>query len=90
MRYLALLTVFAISALFPLQTIAAESGPTCYIEDLGGGVLYFDCIGNNFGIALGKWAETHPELTIAAMTGDGNGTYGRDEGYFVVTQKRDQ
>ncbi len=52
----------------------------CY----GNGVYYFPYRGVNYGNALSRFIKTHPELELIDATGDGNGSHGRDIGYFVV------
>lgn len=58
--------------------------PTSYEN----GVYYFDCTQANFGRSLAAFIAAHPELEVTAMTGNGTGTYGYDEGYFVVVKKK--
>lgn len=56
--------------------------------DYGNGVYYFSTGGAQFGNSLSDFIENHPELEIVAITGDGNGGYGSDMGYFVVFSKQ--
>jgi hypothetical protein len=58
--------------------------PTSYDN----GVYYFDCTQANFGRSLSAFIIAHPELEVTAMTGNGTGIYGYDEGYFVVVRKK--
>lgn len=60
----------------------------CTPLSYGNDVLYFPCKGADFGNELSRYREQHPDLRIAAMTGDGNGGYGRDRGYFVTVEPK--
>lgn len=52
--------------------------------DYGNGVYYFPYEEAKFGNALSQFIKRHDELELVAITGDGNGSYGRDTGYFAV------
>jgi len=58
------------------------------ITDYGNGVYYFAVRRAEFVVALSAFIGQHPELELLAMTGNGNGSYGRDKGYFVVFKKK--
>lgn len=55
--------------------------------DYGNGVYYFDCIGSTFANSLSSFIEID-NVTILSITGDGNGAYGTNLGYFVVAQQK--
>ena len=59
-----------------------------WVMDYSNGVYYFDSEGKTFVSALATFIGQHPELEFVAMTGDGNGIYGCDRGYFVVFKKK--
>lgn len=59
-------------------------GPTNEIVAYGNGVYYFPYIGAKFGNSLSTFLESHTELEVVAMTGNGRGAYGTEIGYFVV------
>lgn len=58
------------------------------VVDYKNGVYYFDYTEANFANALSKFISEHPELELISFTGDGNASYGRDDGYFVVFRKK--
>ena len=58
------------------------------IVDYGNGVYYFYATEATFANALSAFIAARPELEPVTMAGDGNGTYGRDTGYFVVFRKK--
>ncbi len=66
------------------ENVASANQSNCTIVDYGGGVLYFDCIGSNFGNALSQYRREHPTMRVESSHGNGNGGYGRDQGYFVI------
>ena len=80
------------------KTIIGEDGKTYEVivgreepqmaTSFGNGVYYFDCSGKKFATSLSYFIEKNSELELVSMTGDGNDTYGRDAGYFVVFKKK--
>ena len=62
------------------RTVASHTivAPVSY----GNGVYYFPCFGEKFAVSLSQFVSDGSR--IVAMTGDGNGVYGSDDGYFVV------
>lgn len=63
-------------------------GRACAITDFGSGVYYMNCTRANFGNGLSTFLEENPELSVIAVTGDGTGYNGINDGYFVVTEPR--
>ena len=59
------------------------------VVDYHNNVYYFACTQENFANALSQFINKHQELQLVAMTGDGTGTYGVDDGYFVVFKKNE-
>ncbi|MBI4991730.1 MAG: hypothetical protein HZB99_00740 [Candidatus Harrisonbacteria bacterium] len=86
-------------AVFPLLAVAllaacdAAKDPNnikksgCTPLDYGNGVYYFPCIEANFANALSTFLKNFPMMEVSAMTGNGNGSYGHNMGYFVVVRK---
>ena len=54
------------------------------IEDFGFGVYYFSVTEKYLPMALSRFVGSHTNLELVSMVGDGNGGYGRDQGYTVV------
>jgi hypothetical protein len=63
---------------------------SCAPVDYYNGVYYFPCHQADFGNALSSFIRSNPGMTVQAVTGDGTGGYGRDDGYFVVTKTSSQ
>lgn len=57
---------------------------TAGIIDYGNGVYYFPYKLDGFGNSLSRFIKDHPEYELIALSGSGQGDYGRDDGYFVV------
>lgn len=54
------------------------------VVDYGNGVYYFPYDEANFANALSVFIRDHQNLKLVSFSGNGNGTYGVDKGYFVV------
>lgn len=52
--------------------------------DYGNGVLYFRGDGAKFGRAFSAWRAEHPKWIIIAIAPDNQGTYGSNNGYYVI------
>lgn len=92
MRKLVLFSLLSLLAgCSPAESEPSSAGDpvAATIVDHGNGVLYFDHEGGAFGNALSAYLKEHPTQYVTAITGDGNGGYGRDRGYFVTVMERD-
>ena len=58
------------------------------VLDYGNGVYYFPYVGPDFGNALSTFIGQHPGWELQAMTGNGIGFYGANQGYFVCFRKK--
>jgi hypothetical protein len=58
------------------------------VVDYGSGVYYFDSTGAEFANSLSSFIQTHPELEVVSIAGDGDGIHGVDKGYFVVFRQK--
>lgn len=52
----------------------------------GSGVFYFPVAEERFSQSLAEWRKKNT-CDIVAVTGDGNGVYGRDQGYWVICKE---
>jgi hypothetical protein len=64
------------------------SGDISAVVDYGHGVYYFPYKGQEFGNAISVFIGSRPEIEYIGSTGDGNGAYGRDQGYFVFFRQK--
>lgn len=58
------------------------------VVDYGNNVYYFRVHGAPFANALSLFLSEHGNLRVSAMAGDGNASYGADQGYFVVFEQK--
>lgn len=72
----------------PASNPANVGEGTCAPVDYHNGVLYFPCATAAFANSLSHYRETHPDAEVISIAGNGNGSYGHDQGYFVVIKKQ--
>lgn len=88
------IAVAVLSATFSLAGCDSASNPknvgqgACSVVDYRNGVLYFPCTEDAFANSLSQYRESHSDLDVVSIAGNGNGTYGHDQGYFVVVTKK--
>lgn len=80
--FILLVSLMACDGAANLENVGESKG--CEPLDYHNGVYYFPCNEATFGNALSAFLTERPGVTVAAMTGDGQGSHGRDQGYFVV------
>ncbi len=66
-------------------TSTEDNRDACSIVNYGQGVLYFSCTRDMFARTLAKWREENP-CAISAVTGNGTGGAGYDQGYFIFLE----
>ena len=86
--FIALSAALLASCSGPADPANVDTSAACLITDYQNGVLYFDCDKAAFANGLSNYRVANPGMEIISMTGNGNGAYGRDVGYFVVVSPR--
>jgi len=63
---------------------AQNPPPPCPTTQYGEDIVDFHCVGEDFGNELRAYRAAHPDLEVEAISGDGIGTHGRNNGFWVV------
>jgi len=58
--------------------------PPCPTTQYGDEIVEFRCVGQDFGDELEGYLDSHPDLRVEALSGDGTGNHGRNMGFWVV------
>jgi hypothetical protein len=64
-----------------------QTSSICQIKDYENGVLYFECVDNQFAMTLSDYIQNHPNVTIQSISGTKQDFYGEDHGYIVVIKE---